>query len=280
MFVGPKTRAVARFLLRQVAPSRPRVPRLLQLALIGAAGMSLLLALTASARVGVAASAGPVRAESTAVPFPLSVRDAFLRKLGGRFAGTATIVNTGNASVRSTTGVLGLTRGAVANATGVVTFSVPSLPPRGSRKVRFTSGRLHALPLRSGNYKVLICTDIYSQIQRFAWNRNCSLGGEILLSATGLPNASRPVPNTVIGARVRTSVEARPRSSPSRRRLRTVRSSAGSTVLHGSRAPARGATPHSATGDTALTYARSARRAAWTRPRPTRRRPSTRSHRQ
>ena len=178
------------------------MPRLLRLALIGAAGMSLLLALTASARVGVAASAGPVRAESAAVPFPLSVRDAFLRKLGGRIAGTATIVNTGNASVRSTTGVLGLTRGAVANATGVVTFSVPSLPPRGSRKVRFTSGRLHALPLRSGNYKVLICTDIYSQIQRFAWNTNCSLGGEILLSATGLPNASRPVPNTVIGARV------------------------------------------------------------------------------
>ena len=48
--------------------------------------------------------------------------------------------------------------------------------------MRFTTRLVRALPVGSGTYKVLICTDIYSQIQRFAQNTNCSPGAGLAIS--------------------------------------------------------------------------------------------------
>ena len=198
MFVGPKARARFRSALRRGVFARPRASGRLRLVLIGTIGMCLSFALAAGARVGAAASTGEVHARTPAAPFPLSARQISLGTRRGRIVGTATIVNTGNAQVRSTTGLLGLNRGSGGNATGVLAFSVPSLPPRSSRRVRFTTRLVRALPVGSGTYRVLICTDIYSQIQRFAQNTHCSPGARLAISTRSRPRASGRVPNTII----------------------------------------------------------------------------------
>ena len=174
-----------------------RASRTLLILVIGAAGACLGLALTGSAGAGTGASVG-AGAETTEQSFPLAVRQASVHKLRGRIVGRATIVNTGNAPVRSTTGVLGVRRGSGGKPTGVLTFSVPSLPPRGSKGVELKTGLVSAFPVGSGTYTVLICTDIYSQIQRFAQNRNCSAGDRQSISARALPRSSGPVPTTIV----------------------------------------------------------------------------------
>jgi len=68
-----------------------------------------------------------------------------MRRVGGRIVGNATVVNTGNAGVRSTTGLLGLRQGFGGKATGVRAFSVPALRPRSSTKVRLTTRLVGAL---------------------------------------------------------------------------------------------------------------------------------------
>jgi hypothetical protein len=65
--------------------------------------------------------------------------------------------------------------------------------------VQFTTGPLRRLPVKSGTYDVVICTDIYGRIQRFARNTNCSLDGKVAISTAGLPKTSRSVPDTIIG---------------------------------------------------------------------------------
>jgi len=42
--------------------------------------------------------------------------------------------------------------------------------------VRFTTQPITTLPVSPGTYGILVCTDIHSQIQRFAQNKNCSRG--------------------------------------------------------------------------------------------------------
>ncbi|MGB0093683.1 MAG: Ig-like domain-containing protein [Solirubrobacteraceae bacterium] len=64
--------------------------------------------------------------------------------------------------------------------------------------MRFTTRLVRALPVGSGTYKVLICTDIYSQLQRFAQNTNCSPGARLAISTISLPRPSGPVPKTII----------------------------------------------------------------------------------
>ena len=200
MFERAKARAGFRSVLRRVVFARPRASRRLRPVLISAVGICLSFALTASARVGAGAAAGGVRGpDRCGARFPLSVRQISVRELRGRIVGTATIVNTGNVPVRSTTGVLGLSRGSGGSATGVLTFSVPSLAPGSSRRVRFTSRPVHTLPVASGTYRVLICTDIYSQIQRFAQNTNCSPGRRARDLNSQPREAIGPVPNTIIG---------------------------------------------------------------------------------
>ena len=198
MFVGAKARARFRSVLRRGVFARPRAPRRLQLVLTGAIGMCLSFALAAGAQVGAGASGGGVHGHTPASPFPLSVRQISVRTLRGRIVGTATIVNAGNARVRSSTGLLGLNRGSGGNATGVLTFSVPSLPPQGSRSVRFRTRPIRALPVGSGTYTGLVCTDIYSQIQRFAQNPHCSPGPRLAISTRSRPEASGRVPNTIV----------------------------------------------------------------------------------
>src|ERR1700760_1879243 len=102
---GATLRAAIRSVLSRAGAGRP-----LRLVLIGAVGVCLSLALTASAQVRAGASANRARVRTAGEPFPLSVRQISLRKLGGRIMGTATITNTGTSPVRSTTGVLGLIR--------------------------------------------------------------------------------------------------------------------------------------------------------------------------
>ena len=200
MFEGAKARAGFRAVLRCVVVARPRASRRVRPVLVTAVGICLLFSLTASAPVGAGAAAGGVRANTTAATrFPLSVRQISARELRGRIVGTAAIVNTANVRVRSTTGVLGLSRGPGGSATGIRTFSVASLAPGSARRLRFTSGPVDILPVASGTYRVLICTDIYSQIQRFAQNTNCSLGGGVAISTVSPARPSGPVPNTIIG---------------------------------------------------------------------------------
>ncbi len=165
---------------------------------MSAVSVCLLCTLTASASVGTGASANRTRTRTASARFPLSVRKISVRKQHGRIVGAATIVNTGNARVRSTVGVLGLSRGSGATATGILTFSVPSLPPGSSRKVRFKSRPIHSLPVGSGTYKALICNDVYSQIRRFWQNTNCSAGGSLAISTTSLRPASGPALDTTI----------------------------------------------------------------------------------
>jgi hypothetical protein len=173
--------------------------RRLRLALLSAIGMSLVL-LTASAGAGIRASTSAVRVETAAARFPLSVRQATFREVGGRIVGATTIVNTGDTSIRPTTGVLALAdgSGAGAGATGILTFPLPALPPGHSKRVRLATGPLRALPLRPGTHGILICSDIYGRIQRFAQTRNCSLAGKLALSTDDRPTSSRGTPNTRI----------------------------------------------------------------------------------
>ena len=199
MFAAAKARAVFRAVVRRVVVvAGRRASRTLLILVIGAAGACLGLALTGSAGAGTGASAVGARAETPEQSFPLAVRQASVHKLRGRIVGSATIVNTGNAPVRSTTGVLGVRRGSGGKPTGVLTFSVPSLPPRGSKGVELKTGLVSAFPVGSGTYTVLICTDVYSQIQRFAQNTNCSAGDRLSISARTLPRSSGPVPTTIV----------------------------------------------------------------------------------
>ncbi len=142
-----------------------------------------------------------------ATAFPLSVRHVSVRTVHGRVVGTATIANTGQATVRSTTGSLGL-GGPSGGATGLVTFAVPSLAAGSSKPVRFTTKSVGALHVGSGTHKVLVCADVYSQIQRFAQNTHCRSGPAITISARGVRRPSGPAPKTIIrtgAARVTTS---------------------------------------------------------------------------
>ena len=230
MFVETKARAASGAALRHAVFVGRRAPRRLRPTLISAVGICLMFSLTASARVEAGASAGAVRAKAAAARFPLSVRQISVRNLHGRIVGSATIMNTGSARVRSTTGVLGLSRGSGRGTTGVRTFSVASLAPRSSRRVRFTTPLIRALPIASGTYKVLVCTDIYSQIQRFAPHENCSPGGRLAITTLSLARPSGPVPNTII----RTGVARVARSSTAAFRfVSTVRRSTFQCSLDG-----------------------------------------------
>ncbi len=60
------------------------------------------------------------------------------------------------------------------------------------------TGLVSAFPVGSGTYTVLICTDVYSQVQRFAQNTNCSVGDGLSISARTLPRSSGPVPTTIV----------------------------------------------------------------------------------
>jgi len=238
-------------------------------ALVGAVCVCLLFALAASARVGAGAPAGGARAKAAgAAAFPLSVRRISVRTLRGRILASATIVNTGSAAVRSTTGVLALSSSARGAPTGILTFSVRSLAPRGSSRVRLTTRPLRALPVRSGTYTVLICTDIDSQIRRFAQTTNCARGGRLAISTLSHRRASGPVPNTTI----RTSIARLSRSSTAAFGfVSTVRRSSFQCSLDGA--------PWLACR-TRLTCARSAPPAKRTRPPPTPHGPSIPSPRQ
>ena len=166
MFVGAKARAGFRSALRRVVFARGRATRLLRPVLISTVGICLSFGLTASARVGAGAAQGGVRAKTARAHFPLSVRQISVREVRGRIVGAATIVNTGSVPVRSTAGALGLMRAAGWQGNGrSCLFGSLSLAPRSSRRVRFTTPLVYALPVGSGTYKVLICTDIYSQIR-------------------------------------------------------------------------------------------------------------------
>ena len=124
-------------------------------------------------------------------------RQVSLREVNSRIVGTATIVNTSNAAVRSTTGSLSLGRRAGGNATGVLTFSAGSLPPHGSSTMRLRTARVGTLLAGSGRYSPLICTDIYSQIQRFATDTHCTRGAKLTITAIS-HTQSGPAPNTIL----------------------------------------------------------------------------------
>ena len=168
MFASAKERTGPTSALRRVVYARPRASRLLRRMLIGVAGVCMLSTLTASAGVVARASASKVPAKAAVAQFPLSVRQIVLRKIGGRIVGNATIANLGNSRVRPTTGLLGLRQGSGHRPTGLRAFSVPALRPRSSTKVRLTTQLVGTLRVSSGKYQTLICTDIYSQIRRFA----------------------------------------------------------------------------------------------------------------
>ena len=190
--VAAKTTAFVRFVLTRVALTRTRPSRRIGLVVISAVGVCLCVSLTAS--VGVrAATAGRV-----AVPASLSARLISLRTVSGRIVASATVSNSGNAPVRSTTAVLGLVRGSGDRATGLLEFSVPSLAPGSSRRLRLTTPPIHGLHVAPGTYTALVCTDIYSQIGRFAQTANCSSGGRLAISTAGVPRPSGAAPNTII----------------------------------------------------------------------------------
>ena len=191
------TRLARRGLRRGVLALTRRSPPL-RLGLICGMGVCLSLALAASTRVvWAAASAQSGRTQSGANPF--AVRQISVRGLHGRIVGTATIVNRGPGTVRSTTGVLSLRRGTDGTATGLLAFSVPTLPPWTSTRVRLTTPLLRTLPLMSGTYEVLICADVYSQIERFAEKTNCWPAASLTISTIRAPRPSGPVPKTSLG---------------------------------------------------------------------------------
>ena len=184
--------------LRRVEHARPRASRVLRRVLIGLAGVCMLSTLTASAGVGAQASARRAPGRAAVVPFPLSVSQFALRRVGGLIVGNATVVNRGNARVRSTTGLLALRQGAGGRATGLRTFSVPALRPGSSTKVTLTTRLVSSLRARSGKYQALVCTDVYSQISRFTPQGNCWSGAKLTIATSRSFPASGPAPNTII----------------------------------------------------------------------------------
>jgi Bacterial Ig-like domain/Putative esterase len=201
LFARKKVKAGSRFAPTRLVSAHPRASRRLRLVVMGAVSVCLLYTLTASARVGTGAAAARTLATNASPPFPLSVRNIALRKQGGRIVGTATVVNGGNAPVRSTIGSLALRRGSGSPAMGVLTYSVPSLPVGAAWRVRFKSEPIRDFPVGSGTYEAFICTDVYSQIGRFAENTNCSRAGRLAISTLSARNTSGLVPDTVITKR-------------------------------------------------------------------------------
>ncbi|HUJ34412.1 MAG TPA: Ig-like domain-containing protein, partial [Solirubrobacteraceae bacterium] len=198
MFVLVTARATLRSVTRRIVSAQPRASRRLRHVLLGAVGVCLFFSLTASARVETRASAHGLHAEAAAAPFPLSVRQVSARTFGGRIVGTAIIVNTGAVPDRPTTGLLAVNRGSGGRADGVLTFSIPRLASGSSKRVRFATSPNHVLAVASGTYKVLVCADVYSQIQRFRRASNCSPGGTLVISRTVLRRPTGAVPNTII----------------------------------------------------------------------------------
>jgi Bacterial Ig-like domain/Putative esterase len=201
--------AARRYLTRHAVSARVSARRRMSprsgLVLIGAAGICLVPPLTASADVesGTSAGAGAIHATTVHATtaqrsFPLSTRHLAVRMVGGRIVASATVVNTGSARVRSTIGVLGLISGSGGSATGVRTFAVPSLPAGRSSRVRLTTRPMRGLPVRSKTVKVVLCTDIGSQIRRFAPNSHCAHDGAFAITTAAVREASGPVPSTTV----------------------------------------------------------------------------------
>ena len=166
--------------------ARPRVWSGLGLALVCAVGVCLVSAVSASASIGSASAAGSIQAKAVSASFPLSVRDVSAQLVGGRIRASATIVNTGSATVRSTTGALGLIGSGGGNATGVGNFSLGSLRAHSSRFVRVTTRPMDDLQVGTGTFRVELCTDIYSQIRRFSAKTNCASGGSVTIPTGAL----------------------------------------------------------------------------------------------
>jgi Bacterial Ig-like domain/Putative esterase len=185
-----------RSMLRRARCARTR----LRLTLFAAAGVYLAFALPASAGVPSGLSAGRDHTEAAAATSPLSVGHVSVRTIGGRIVASATIMNTTDAPVRSTTGALGLISGLGSGPTGAGTFSVASLSSQSSRTVRTTTRPVRDLPVRPGTVQVVFCTDIYSQIRRFSPNANCSGGGTLAIPPGGPLQRSGRVPNTIVTA--------------------------------------------------------------------------------
>src|ERR1700744_6099754 len=101
-------------MLRRARCARTR----LRLTLFAAAGVYLAFALPASAGVPSGLSAGRDHTEAAAATSPLSVGHVSVRTIGGRIVASATIANTTDAPVRSTTGALGLISGLGSGPTG------------------------------------------------------------------------------------------------------------------------------------------------------------------
>ena len=198
--VGAIVRAAFRSVLSRMGFARSGGSRRVQFVLIGAVGISLSFALTATAEVVADPSAGGTNAKTATTSSALAVRQITVQRLGGRLVGTATIVNTANAAVDSTTGVLALSRGFPGNATGILTFPVPSLAPGSAKKVRLTTRPLRSLPIGSGTYRVVLCTDVYSRLSRFTPSTNCRGAGRLAVSPVSPGRPSGPVPNTIIKA--------------------------------------------------------------------------------
>ena len=133
--------------------------------------------------------------------YPLSVRQISVRRLGARIVGTATIVNTGSTPVRRTASTLGLLGPTSHDLTGVAVVSVPSLRPRASATVRFATRPVRDLPLGAGTYRVLVCTDIYSQVERFVQNAHCARGNALAIATGRLAAGAAAKPNTIISER-------------------------------------------------------------------------------
>jgi len=158
------------------------------------------LAFTASVGIGAGAVRTTPRAGMDAARSPLTVRHISVHRLNGRLVGSAVISNTGNTTVRATTGVLGLGRARGVNPTGLLTFAIPSLAPGSSSTVHIRTRSIAALPVEAGTYRVLVCTDVYSQVQRFTQNANCSHGGWLAIATIRLHALTGAVPNTIIKA--------------------------------------------------------------------------------
>ena len=185
---------------RRAGDVRQRVWPRLRLVLLCAVGMCLASALSASASIA-SAPAGSTQAKAVPESFPLSVRDVSAQLVGGRIRASATIVNTGSATVRSTTGALGLIGRAGGNATGVGTFSLSALRAHSSRSVRVTTRPMDDLQVGTGTVRVEFCTDVYSQIRRFSAKTNCASGGALTIPTGALVQRSGPVPNTIVKTR-------------------------------------------------------------------------------
>ena len=169
---------------------------------VTAALMALVVVWTSAAADGrggsVHAAAGIA---ASAARSPLSVQQISLRNANGRIVGSARIDNPGDAPVRPSTGALGLSHGSDHAATGLLTFSVPSLAPRSSTRLGFATRQVRALPVAAGNHEVLICTDIYSQLRRFTLGTNCSPGARLGFTTRAVSRSTGTAPDTIISAR-------------------------------------------------------------------------------